>query len=107
MVSTDKKNNLENTVIHDLKAILGEENVLTSIEDRYCYAYDATATGNDTYLPDIVVLPSTTEQVSKILKIANENNIPVLARGAGTNLSGGCIPLKGGIIIHFSKMNNI
>ena len=42
-----------------------------------------------------------------MLKLANDNNIPVIARGAGTNLSGACIPVKGGIVIHFSKMNRI
>ncbi|MCK7484552.1 MAG: FAD-binding protein [Bacillus subtilis] len=70
-------------------------------------AYDATAIGDELYLPDVVVLPENKEQVAEIVKIANQNNIPVLARGAGTNLAGGCIPLKGGIIIHFSKMNKI
>ncbi|OGI21211.1 MAG: glycolate oxidase subunit GlcD [Candidatus Melainabacteria bacterium RIFOXYA12_FULL_32_12] len=107
MVNVHEKVNISNSVIQKIESILGKDNVLRSIEERYCYAYDATAIGEDLYLPDLVVLPSNKNQVSEILKIANENNIPIVARGAGTNLAGGCIPLKGGIIIHFSKMNKI
>lgn len=106
-MNTYKKSLVKNPIIESLKSILGKDNVLANMEDLYCYAYDATAIGNDLYLPDVVVLPSTKEQVSEIMKLANRHNIPVLARGAGTNLVGGCIPLKGGIIIHFSKMNKI
>jgi len=95
------------TAIKNLKSVLGNENVLTSYEDRYCYAYDATALGDKLYLPDVIVLPSSTEQVSEILKIADKYSMPVIARGAGTNLAGGCIPLNGGIIIHLSRMNQI
>jgi glycolate oxidase len=94
-------------IIKKLINILGKESVLSAYEDRYCYAYDATAIGDKLYLPDIIVLPETKEQVSEIIKIADKNNLPVIARGAGTNLAGGCIPLKGGIIIHFSRMNKI
>jgi glycolate oxidase len=53
-------------VIKNLKSILGNDNVLTAYEDRYCYAYDATALGDKLYLPDIVVLPSSKDQVSEI-----------------------------------------
>ncbi|OGI00613.1 MAG: glycolate oxidase subunit GlcD [Candidatus Melainabacteria bacterium GWF2_37_15] len=89
------------------KKIVGKNNVLTAYEDRYCYAYDATAIGEKLYLPDAVILPENTEQISEILKIAHKNKIPIVTRGAGTNLVGGCIPLKGGIVLHLSKMNKI
>ncbi|NLF83217.1 MAG: FAD-binding oxidoreductase, partial [Candidatus Gastranaerophilales bacterium] len=98
---------LESKVINRLKEACGAKNVLMEYEDRYCYAYDATAIGAQLYLPDAVVLPENAEQVSGVLKIANENRIPVVTRGAGTNLVGGCIPLKGGIVLHTSKMNRI
>ncbi len=102
------KINTDNSVIQKLQNLLGVENVLTSIEDRYSYAFDSSATcAKKTHLADIIVLPKTTEQVCEIVKIANQNNIPIVARGAGTNHAGGCVPLKGGIIIHFSKMNKI
>ena len=98
---------MKDKIIKSLKDFLGNDNVLTEYEDRYCYAFDATAIGDKLYMPDAVVLPKNKHQVSEILKLANENNIAVSSRGAGTNLVGGCIPLKGGIVIHFSKMNKI
>ncbi len=93
--------------MESFRKIVGKSNVLTEYEDRYCYAYDATAIGDRLYLPDAVILPETTEQISKILKTANENKIPIVVRGAGTNLVGGCLPLKGGMVLHLSKMNKI
>ena len=99
--------NINDKIINSLKLILGNQNVLTDYEDRYCYAYDATAIGDNLYLPDLVVLPENKEQICQIVKLANENNIPIVTRASGTNLVGGCIPLKGGIIIHLSKMNRI
>lgn len=93
--------------MESFKKIVGKNNVLTEYEDRYCYAYDATAIGEKLFMPEAVILPETTEQISRILKIANEKKIPVITRGAGTNLVGGCIPLKGGIILHLSRMNRI
>ncbi len=98
---------LQNSVIDKFRAIAGPEFVLTDYEDRYCYAYDATAIGEELYLPDAVILPENKGQISEILKIANENSIPVVTRGAGTNLVGACIPLKGGIVLHTSRINRI
>ncbi|MFA6990250.1 MAG: FAD-binding oxidoreductase, partial [Candidatus Gastranaerophilaceae bacterium] len=95
------------TIIENLQNILGKENVLTDIEDRYVYAFDAFATATKPTLPDYVVLPSNTEQISEIMKLAFENSIPVTARGAATNMAGCCIPVEGGIVIHTSKMNKI
>jgi len=91
----------------ELLNFLDKKNVITDYEERYCYSFDATATGDKVFLPDIVVLPETEEQISKIVRAANKYNIPIIPRGAGTNLCGGCIPVKGGIVVHFSKMNKI
>ena len=88
-----------------LKRILGEKSVLTAKEDLYAYSYDGTSVWS--HMPDIVVLPGTTAQVSQILRLANENRIPVTPRGGGTNLSGGSIPIKGGIVLSTSKMDKI
>lgn len=99
--------NINTSIITSLKSILGQENVLTDYEDRYCYAYDATAIGEKLYMPDVVILPENKEQICQVLKITDKNNIPVVTRASGTNLVGGCIPLKGGIVIHLSKMNQI
>ncbi|MCB1286003.1 MAG: FAD-binding oxidoreductase, partial [Microthrixaceae bacterium] len=57
--------------------------------------------------PDAVVFPETPEQVAAVLAYADEHKIPVTARGAGTGLSGSCIPRSGGIVVSFERMNNI
>jgi glycolate oxidase len=104
MFEPEKKSQI---IIEKLENILGKENVLIDVEDRYVYAFDAFATNAKPTLPDYVVLPSTTAQISEIMKIAFENSIPVIARGAATNMAGCCIPVDGGIVIHTSKMNKI
>ncbi len=96
---------LETKLISQLQKIAGKEAVLTAKEDLTTYSYDGTATW--AHMPEVVVLPTTTEQVSQILKLANENRIPVTPRGAGTNVSGGSIPIKGGVVLCTTKMNKI
>lgn len=94
-------------IIEKIKQIVTSENVLSDVEERYVYALDATNKQNIEHLPDVVVFVETSEQVQQVMKLAYENNIPVIARGAGTNLVGACITKKGGIVINFSKMNKI
>jgi glycolate oxidase len=96
---------LKSETISQLQEIAGKGAVLTSKEDLTAYSYDATTTW--AHMPDVVVLPTTTEQVSQVLKLADENRIPVTPRGAGTNLSGGSIPIKGGIVLCTTKMHRI
>ena len=91
-------------LIEELVKILGEENVLFSETDLAVYSYDGSL---HCALPEAVVLPRKTEQVSAVAALASKEGIPIVPRGSGTNLSGGSIPLKGGIVIHFSKMNRI
>ena len=90
-----------------IKAAVGANNVLTEKEELYVYALDATNKPNIEMLPEIVVFPETTEQIQTIAKIAYENEIPIIPRGAGTNLVGACIVKQGGIVLNFSKMNKI
>lgn len=94
-------------IIKKLKQIVFANNVLTDVEERYVYALDATNKQNIENLPDAVVFVETVEQVQEIMKLAYENNVPVIARGAGTNLVGACITKKGGLVLNFSKMNKI
>lgn len=94
-------------IIEKLKQIVSAQNVLTDLEERYVYALDATNKQNINNLPDVVVFVETTEQVQQVARLAYENEIPIIARGAGTNLVGACIVKKGGIILNFSKMNKI
>ncbi|MGD8881921.1 MAG: FAD-linked oxidase C-terminal domain-containing protein [Desulfobacterales bacterium] len=91
-------------LIGRLKEIVGPENVLNSEMDLMLYSYDASL---DKAKPDVVVLPDSTEEVSKIMALAYKEKIPILGRGSGTNLTGGTVPLKGGIVVHFSRMNRI
>jgi len=92
------------TVRQRLKEIVGGQYVLTSDVDLMLYGYDAYL---EMSKPEVVVVPESTEQVSQVVKLAYEAGVPVTARGAGTCLSGGPVPLKGGIVIHFSRMNRI
>lgn len=90
-----------------IKTILKNDNVLATLEERYCYSRDASNMKNDGKIPDLVVFVETIEDVQKILKHANEHEIPVISRGAGTNMVGACICSQGGIVLNFSKMNKI
>jgi glycolate oxidase len=92
------------TLIARLKDIVGEDNVLFSEMDLTLYGYDASM---ERGRPDAVVLPGSTEEVSQIMALAHEDRIPIVGRGSGTNLSGGTIPTRGGIVVHFSRMNRI
>ena len=105
MIKTTNKQ--ENKILKEFEKILGKENVLTSKEDRIMYATDSTAVSTDLYLPDYIVLPQNTKQISDIMKIAYKHAIPVTTRGAGTNMAGACVPFKGGIVICTSKMDKI
>lgn len=96
---------LEERVLKELKEIVGEEDLLTEREDLATYAYDGTT--NWVKEPDAVVFPTSAEEVSRILKLANRERIPVTPRGAGTNVSGGSIPIQGGIVLCTTKMNRI
>ncbi len=91
-------------LIDRLQKIVEPGYVLSSEMDLILYSYDASL---EKAKPDVVVLPDSTEEVSKVVALAHKEKIPVLARGSGTNLTGGTIPIKGGIIVHFSRMNRI
>ncbi|MEK6764890.1 MAG: FAD-linked oxidase C-terminal domain-containing protein [Planctomycetota bacterium] len=90
--------------LNDLIRVVGRERVLSAIEDRICYSYDGT---KQKALPDIVVRPNDTTDISNTLKIANKYEVPIYARGAGTGLTGGAVPLMGGIVLDLKSMNRI
>jgi glycolate oxidase subunit GlcD len=91
-------------MIEELTKIVGKENILSSETDLLLYGYDASLFKGK---PDCIVLPGSTEDVSKIVKFAHGSGIPIIGRGSGTNLSGGTVPTRGGIVLHFSRMNKI
>ena len=92
--------------LKDLNKILANR-VLSSDEERYCYSQDSANTKAKYPSPDAVVFVETIEEVQNILKYANKNRIPVISRGAGTNMVGSCVCTQGGIVLNFSKMNKI
>jgi len=92
------------SLIKDLTRIVGKENILADLKDLISYSYDATMRQE---LPDVIVFLHSTKETSAIMKLAHREKIPVVPRGAGTNLSGGTIPVKGGIVLETSRMNRI
>ncbi len=86
-------------------SFMDDESVLRDDEDLYPYESDGLAVYRQK--PPLVVLPETVDQVQRILKICNELKVPVVARGAGTGLSGGALPLKNGILLGMAKFNKI
>ena len=91
--------------INSLQQIVGKDDVYTDHENLEKYGKDETE--DLLYKPEVVVKPKTVSQISEIMKLANSYKIPVTARGAGTGLSGGALPIHGGIIISMERFNNI
>lgn len=87
-----------------LEDIVGAENVLTEPEDLFCYAYDSTHIES---MPDAVVRPGSTDEVARIVRLANELEVPVIPRGSGTGLSGGSVAVEGGIVMDLTRLNKI
>ena len=97
---------LERAVLEELVRITAEDRVLAAKADLETYSYDATA-NVPRRIPDVVVMPASTEEVQKVVNLARENRIAIYPRGAGTNLSGGAIPVRQGIVLSFQRMNKI
>ena len=90
--------------LEQLRGIVGWENLISHPEDLLVYEYDGSV---DRAMPEAVVLPSSTEQVSRVLALAYREGVPVAGRGSGTGLSGGAIAPPGGIQVVFTRMNHI
>ncbi|WP_419175679.1 FAD-binding oxidoreductase [Desulfosediminicola sp.] len=95
---------METEIIQKLQAIVGSEHCTTRLEDLHCYSYDGRANPS---LPEAVVFPDSTEQVSQIMKLAGKYQFPVVPRGAGTGMTGGAIPVAGGLVMAMTRMNRI
>src|SRR5690606_9839312 len=91
-------------VIAALKEIVGEENVIVDPDRVEPYGADAV---KEKFPPEAVVFPATTEEMSAILKLANEYEFPVTARGGGVGYTGGAVPVNGGIVIGTDRMKRI
>lgn len=88
-----------------LKSIVGKDNFFDSKEDKLVYSYDGTPVYQQ--LPEAVLFPQDEEQISQILKLANQEKFNVVPRGSGTGLSGGSIPVDNSVVVVMTKWNKI
>jgi glycolate oxidase len=96
---------LPSSILSELRRLIGTGNVLTEKEDLIAYSFDATAALRQ--LPECVVLATTTDQVSSVLKLAQETRTAIVTRGSGTGLSGGSLPCPGCIVLCLARMARI
>ncbi len=92
------------SLVSALREIVGSEHVACDRQHLLCYSYDATQMS---FLPDAVVFPGSTGEISRIMILANREGIPVFPRGAGSGFSGGSLPKGGGIVLVTTRMNRI
>lgn len=95
---------LDTAIYRELCNIVGAENITTEKQDLICYGYDATQME---FLPAAVVHPANPEEVSAVLKLANQRRFPVFPRGAGSGFSGGALPTADGVVLVTTRMNRI
>lgn len=95
---------MEKSLLQALKKIVGPDRVGDRPSDLWAYAYDATQLQAR---PDGVVFPGSTQEVAAIVRLANEKNIPLIPRGSGSGMSGGAVPVRGGIVLVLLRMNRI
>src|SRR6266571_2879615 len=92
-------------ILNQFRSIVGERGLISSTEELHTYESDGLT--NFRVLPRAVLLPSSTEQVRSIVRICHRERIPFVARGSGTGLSGGALPVENGIVLSLARMNRI
>ena len=92
-------------LLKEFQTILGPKNVLTDQADLLTYSYDAAVL--KAVMPALALRPVNSKALSRGVRLCNENKLPLTVRGAGTNLSGGTIPLRGGVVVLTNALNNI
>lgn len=95
---------LSQQIFKKIEAAVGKGNCSDAREDRLCYAYDTTA---DAFYPDAVVFPKDAHDVAAVLCLANTHRFAVTPRGAGSGMTGGSLPLSGGVVLAMARMNRI
>ncbi len=95
---------MDQKIIDRIEKVVGKDGYSTKTADLYTYGFDASIFHNT---PEIVVQPRSTEQVSELMKIAFEEEIPVVPRGSGTGLCGSAVPIKGGMVMALQRMDKI
>ncbi|MGA7876831.1 MAG: FAD-binding oxidoreductase [Desulfoferrobacter sp.] len=92
-------------LIKEFQTAVGKENILQDEVDRHTYSYDAAVL--DPVVPSLVLRPTSSEALGRVVRLCNENALPLTVRGAGTNLSGGTIPKRGGVVILTNALDRI
>ena len=92
-------------LLDELRALLGDDGVLTSEAARFTYEADALAL--ERHMPDVVALPRSTDEVAALMAWAHAHGVPVTPRGAGTGLAGGSTPERGGIVLSLNRMDQV
>jgi glycolate oxidase len=95
---------IDRELFRKFEKIVGEEYISDAEVARVCHAYDAT---KQRAMPDVVIWPSSAQEVSQILQLANERRIPVYPVGAASGMTGGAVPLFGGISLNMNRINRI
>jgi len=98
---------LNTSNIEKLKAIVGEGNCFLEADKMADYSHDEFSLRDISHPPNAVVLPQNSDEVSRLLELANTEKIPVTPRGGGTGLCGGCVPVEGGIVLSLERMERI
>ena len=96
---------LSDSLIREFKTIVGDDNIWADATDLYTYAYDAAVV--DPVVPGLVVRPTSVRALGLTVRLCNQNGLPLTVRGAGTNLSGGTVPLPGGVVVVTNGMKSI
>jgi glycolate oxidase len=94
-------------IVDELSVIVGRYNLISDVDRMENYGHDETSKEEYGHMPEVVVTPQSAEQIAEIMKLATIYHIPVTPRGAGSGLSGGAIPLFGGIVLSVEKMNKV
>jgi glycolate oxidase len=95
---------MNKNTIKKLRAIVGEKYLATAREDLMCYSYDGTGME---YMPTAVAFPGSVAEICSIMELANQELFPVIPRGAGTGMTGGSLPVAGGLVLVMSRLNRI
>ena len=86
---------------------VGEPHVLARPADLAAYAFDAFGASGERHMPDAVVFPASTEEVSGVVQVCAHHGVPIVPRGAGTGYAGGAVPIRGGVVLNLARMSRI
>src|SRR6202158_3628709 len=98
-------NLMEARILDELRTIAGDHGLISSPEELHTYECDGVPSFRA--MPRGVLLPKSTEEVQAIVRVCHRERMPFVARGAGTGLSGGALPVENGIVISLARMNRI